>query len=461
MSDILDSLFHIFKSSNPDKSDDEIKAQIDNLQASPDQMSEVMGSLPKGDQPAMTAPDMSLNFPPADDAKSSFDVNVSDNTATMDGRPESVSNGGQDAPPAPELPLPAAAAPVVAPVAPKAPKVAPAAPVAEDPSTKAAKDLVSTPTGLDKAKRDALDAAERRKHNLGVIPVAAAGIGDAISNAASAFGAQGTSGTQAKVAEGLNKSEDKNKADFETGLKNDPSSDLSRQYQSIISKVLEQAGMNVPPEAVAKMSANQIEQQFPQLAKLASTKMEADGHKSDLKFRHDSLQNERDARRGERQDKLKIDIVGKFNADSGVRKIDSSIDAANTIRGLVTSGNPIAAASVPTFMARASGEVGNLSEADKAPFGGSRALMARLEAAIKQQATGKLTAENAKFITSLADTMENRAKDNKNRRAAQWADQYSKTSDVFDRDDLYNTLSPGGKPAPAAGKPAQDPMGLF
>lgn len=453
---VLDSLFHIFKGSNPDASDEEIKSQIDSLQASPDQMAEVMAQLPKG-----ASPDMSLKFPDANSVSSNFDVKESTSPVTMNGRPESLpSNPPSTEPLADEMPpMPPASTPAPAPIA--TPKVTtpPVAKAPDDASVKA-NDLVS---GLgannDKAKRDALDEAERRKHKLGILPVLAAGAGDAISNAASAFGAHGTSGVQEKVISGLDAGEEKRKKDFESGLKDDPASDLSRQYQTIITKVLDQAGMKVPPESISKMSAAQIEQQFPQLAKLASTKMEAEGRKGEMKLRQDSLQGERDARRGERQDKLKIDVLTKFNGDSGVKKIDSSIDAANTIRGLVSSGNPIAAASVPTFMARASGEVGNLSEADKAPFGGSRALLSRLEAAVKQQATGKLTTENAQFITQLADIMERRATENKVRRAEQWAKQYAQTSDVFNEDDLFSTLAPGAKrpgvaaPTPSGSKP--------
>ena len=143
-----------------------------------------------------------------------------------------------------------------------------------------------------------------------------------------------------------------------------------------------------------------------------------------------------------RRSKEKTDIVNKFNSDSGVKKINATIDSAATVRELALSGNPIAAGAIPTYMARASGEVGNLSEADKAPFGGSRAILSRLDAALKQQATGQLSDDNRQFIISLADTMEKRAVDNLDRRANEVSSQYGEASDFLKSNDIYNTLRP-------------------
>lgn len=140
--------------------------------------------------------------------------------------------------------------------------------------------------------------------------------------------------------------------------------------------------------------------------------------------------------------KAEFKVVDTFNANPQVRKQQQSIDGAFAVRALATSDNPIAAAAIPTYMARASGEVGNLSEADKAPFGGSQAIKNRLEAALKQQATGQLTEANRTFLMQLSDTMEKSAEENLDRRAMEFANQYSRSSKISPHD-LYTSLRPG------------------
>lgn len=153
-------------------------------------------------------------------------------------------------------------------------------------------------------------------------------------------------------------------------------------------------------------------------------------------------QEERDYKRKERRNTERTKIIDRFNADASVKKSQQSVDAANMIRGLVDSGNPIAAASIPTFMARASGEVGNLSEADKQPFGGSQAILQRLAAVTRQAADGKLTEDNARFIRELSGIMEKRANDNISALAKKRAKQYSSASDFLDEQDIFSSLVP-------------------
>jgi len=155
-----------------------------------------------------------------------------------------------------------------------------------------------------------------------------------------------------------------------------------------------------------------------------------------------NLEEERKTKFKERRGKEKVDFINKFIADPGVRKIQSSIDAASNVRELVMSGNPIAASAIPTYMARASGEVGNLSEADKRPFGGSQAILKRMEASLTQMATGRLTPDNQKFLIDLADVMENSAVSNLDRRAKEVSTQYGEASEFLDSDEIYKNLRP-------------------
>ncbi len=91
------------------------------------------------------------------------------------------------------------------------------------------------------------------------------------------------------------------------------------------------------------------------------------------------------------------------------------MDALNQIqqaKAAIVSGNPIGDKSVTNFMARASGEVGALTEADKAPFGGSQALQAKISQAAENLKSGKFTAENRKLVSDLLNTFENTHKAN-------------------------------------------------
>lgn len=172
------------------------------------------------------------------------------------------------------------------------------------------------------------------------------------------------------------------------------------------------------------------------------------------------IAEERDLKRKDKRNDEKIKMVDRFNADVSVKKAQQSIDAANTIRGLVDSNNPIAAAAVPTFMARASGEVGNLSEEDKRPFGGSRAILSRMAQAANQAMNGRLTQENAQFITELASIMEKRAAQNINNLGRTRAKQYAKASDFLSAEELFGALLPGSEYAPKVSVPGASPDAL-
>lgn len=161
-----------------------------------------------------------------------------------------------------------------------------------------------------------------------------------------------------------------------------------------------------------------------------------------------ALEMERERNRIEKRSKEKVDIVNKFNTDPGVRKIQSSFDAAANTRELALSGNPIAANAIPSYMSRASGEVGNLSESDKRPYGGSQAILSRIEASLTQLSTGQLTESNRKFLIDLADTMENSATNNLDRRAKDVSGQYGEASDFLKSDEIYKTLRPIVSPKP-------------
>ena len=111
-----------------------------------------------------------------------------------------------------------------------------------------------------------------------------------------------------------------------------------------------------------------------------------------------------------------------FEADPAVKKAVGNREAADGILAIadMAQDNPIAANSIPTFMAKASGEVGNLSEADKKPFGGSLALDSRIKQAWSQWQKGTMTPENQAFVKQLAVTLRNHAESTRAKRAQEF-----------------------------------------
>lgn len=204
-------------------------------------------------------------------------------------------------------------------------------------------------------------------------------------------------------------------------------------------KLYEQTSDKLTPEQLEAINSGNVEdlsRAFPQGIPRSAVAL------ANTRDRQEDLGAERGYRRKERRSAELSTIVTKFNSDLSVKRAQQSIDGANTIRGLLDSNNPIAAAAVPTFMARASGEVGALTEADKAPFGGSRAIIARLKQAAVEAASGKLTEENALFVNELVGTMEKRANENIRNLAVKRSKQYAKASTFLDENDILSSLIP-------------------
>lgn len=141
------------------------------------------------------------------------------------------------------------------------------------------------------------------------------------------------------------------------------------------------------------------------------------------------------------EDRATLKYIEDFNKDPGVIRAKQGLDGAENVENLATSGNPIAAAAIPTYMARASGEVGNLSEQDKKPFGGSRAILERFEASLKELATGQLTDNNKNFLIELSGIMKKSANKNLDRRGRDMSRQFSKVKKE-NPSDIFSALRP-------------------
>lgn len=161
------------------------------------------------------------------------------------------------------------------------------------------------------------------------------------------------------------------------------------------------------------------------------------------KERLSALQDERNKNRNERRGKNLAGITDRFNSDPSIRKSQESIDSAAMVRQMADSDNPVAAAAIPTIMARASREVGNLSEADKAPFGGSRAIIARLDQIAVEAASGKLSDNNKIYVKGLADLFESNAISAKKRLAKERSKQYRGIENFPSEQEILMALDPG------------------
>jgi hypothetical protein len=219
------------------------------------------------------------------------------------------------------------------------------------------------------------------------------------------------------------------------------------QEQTGLSGEISKSLMDNPEELAMRIPASQAQKYNPVLDMLATRKNNQYAQsKGDelLKLRKEqmkNLQDQRAAMKRERMGKNLEGIVNKFNADPGVRKSEESIDSAKLIRGMVDSDNPIAAAAVPTIMARASREVGNLSEADKAPFGGSQAMLERLNQIIKTAGSGRMTEANKSYVRGLANLFEKNGRDAKKRLASERAKGYSSIPEYPSEQDILNAFN--------------------
>lgn len=123
---------------------------------------------------------------------------------------------------------------------------------------------------------------------------------------------------------------------------------------------------------------------------------------------------------------MTTEAIKSFNADKVVDNQNKMIEEGIRVHALIDSDNPLADNALPTFLARASGEVGALSDTDRAPFeaAGMGDLLDRLRARGTKFITGRISPRQRKFIKMLADTMIVTAKRTLNRRADHFADQF-------------------------------------
>lgn len=145
------------------------------------------------------------------------------------------------------------------------------------------------------------------------------------------------------------------------------------------------------------------QQRFEETPKLNLAKVTADTATKRAEQMIDAQATRQEAKLNQFEKSALLKAGKEFNSEA--KKFLEGKELANSALEVLANGNPIGDKSVTTFMAKASGEVGALSEADKAPYGGSQAIVARLKQASSNMATGTLTDENRAFLASLTKTI--------------------------------------------------------
>jgi hypothetical protein len=145
-----------------------------------------------------------------------------------------------------------------------------------------------------------------------------------------------------------------------------------------------------------------------------------------------------------RENKFEYDKIVKlqdsFNKDKQVVKAEERIQSAATLRDMV-DGNPITQEAAKTFAARASGEVGALSDQDRAAYGGSKAIIDRINSTFTRAVTGELTDTDKKFMKELADKFEQAGQRDLQSRLSIYSKQGTKRTKMSE-DEVKETIRP-------------------
>lgn len=357
MLDINSALNAIFKNSNPDATDEEIQAKVEGLKkAGSSAVNQALSFIPgmnsvkdiatnapalvnevkdnpivKGLAGEPLAPGIPNPGNPVSDIAQGALVN-------MLPKPETPPSSGVTGDFAPPMPLPEP---------PKAdlPPIPAASPIAATPSPKAqtAMDTLTADTSSNDyaARQEELDR-EKKKHALGVIPVALGGIADALGNAAVPFGGKGASGTAEKLAETNLESDKRNKEAFETKLKTDPNSDLSKSYRQM---VLQIAPDLAKQPSFQNMSAQAIGDKLPLIDTMMKAQAQKDAKEIGLKQIKESRNISLGLKEEQQQDKLEHDykqqlmsVRGDPNISGLEKQRDAAAQAYNLIKDSETKG---------------------------------------------------------------------------------------------------------------------------
>lgn len=165
------------------------------------------------------------------------------------------------------------------------------------------------------------DEAHRRK--MSMIPLGLAGVGDAISNAASAFGAKGKTGETEYVQSELDHLENQRKAMFDKKLMTDPNSGISQNYRETLAMMM-QTKPNDPK--IANLSADQIKETLPEVEKFMQHKLQMEMTKA----QKDLARGQQEGNERDRLWTQSLQTVNTLRGDKPLQDIETQRNAAIT-----------------------------------------------------------------------------------------------------------------------------------
>jgi hypothetical protein len=304
----------------------------------------------------------------------------------------------------------------------------PKAPATETPMSKSEALMAEYNKLLGKGQED-LAEARRRDRMLKV----GGSLGDALAtylNARSQMNVKAP-GVQVQQGAGLGKVADM----FATSP--EIASDIAQRREAMIKQYAELAKGERSQDRLAleEKKAKSAQELSRELAKEKNqTMLKAAGIRSSGK----------DENRKFREDKFEYDKIVKlqdsFNKDKQVVKAEERIQSAATLRDMI-DGNPITQEAAKTFAARASGEVGALSDQDRAAYGGSKAIIDRINSTFTRAVTGELTDTDKKFMKELADKFEAAGQRDLQARLSLYSKQGTKRTKMSE-DEVRETIRP-------------------
>lgn len=232
-------------------------------------------------------------------------------------------------------------------------------------------------TGQDDIERRKLveNAVKARRWSL--IPQLIAGAGDALSVRNQAYGVHGPTGTVNKIQDQLEGRITDTSKQFESTLTTNPASDVSKQYQNLLSRFLKK-----DPREFSKMSAAQIKDQIPAIEKLSQMENQramkdmtmqgqADARKDAAENRRlqfealqqnrQSLNEDRDLKRQLQEQQSKEGKVQRYSETINKEQIPELVTSYNRLFPKMTSGKDIPgvgvfASHIPNLLVSAEGK---------------------------------------------------------------------------------------------------------
>jgi len=264
--------------------------------------------------------------------------------------------------------------------------------------------------------------------------------------------------TREKLAESISsRKAGEKKTQEESALKaklDDPNSEESKLAQGLLSKIY-------PDRDFGQFSASQLDRVLPGALKVFGIESEVGQRQSSAQRAQakeerlssqfeetKSLQKgEIERRKSERGQNVRDKIINDFNKDAAVKKLVEQESGAVNALNLINLQNPVADEAVKTFLARASGEVGNLARSEQERFGGSPAVKNRIQRLLTKSSVGTLPSEDRQFLREIASAMQKNSRNRLKERAGVISKQKSKAfdmnqADVLDLIGFKSTLSP-------------------